>query len=83
MKTGTIFRNQNNAGVWSEYLVTALTDRMFEFNLIGTAYHVRYTLTPIDEHSSKVVYLEWVDEGEIDGPFTLGTLKKLKKIIEG
>jgi uncharacterized protein YndB with AHSA1/START domain len=79
IKLGTIYRNQNKAGTWSEYTVTDLKeDETFELTMKDSNYHVRYTHLP----NNVLEYYEWVDEGELNGPFTQDILEKLKMVVE-
>jgi len=83
IKLGSIYRNQNRQGVWSEYRVISLVeDKSFEFFKNDNNYHVRYTFKPIGNNSTGLEYFEWVENGDLEEPFTLDILQKLKKILE-
>ncbi|KKW10334.1 MAG: hypothetical protein UY49_C0026G0008 [Microgenomates group bacterium GW2011_GWC1_49_7] len=81
-KVGTIYRNQNKSGAWSEYKVIALQPTMFEFQSVTSSYHVRYTLRPITADTTELEYFEWMEEGELPEPFTLDILQKIKLALE-
>lgn len=82
-RVGTVYRNVNMHGVWSEYHVTHYEEnKVFEFVASDKNYHVRYTFTPLTDSSCKLEYFEWVAIGELEAPFTIQILEKLKEIIE-
>ncbi len=83
VKKGTVYRNQNTQGEWGEYTITDFKkNEMFEWTKSDNNYHVKYTFKPISENTTELDYYEWVDEGELDEPFTLEILQKLKSILE-
>lgn len=82
VKLGTIYKSQNEAGEWSEYIVTAFeVNKLFELTSKDGNYHVKYTHRVVDENTSEIEYLEWVDKGELKIPFTLKDLEKMKSLI--
>lgn len=82
-KIGTVYKNQDNSGVWYEYEVTNFEEnKIFELISKDTNFHVRYTCRKINEVISELEYLEWVDEGKIKTPFRQDDLNKLKFVLE-
>lgn len=83
VKLGTIYKNQDNTGLWRDLEMTEFEpNKMFVMTNRETGYNVRYTLRPLDE-GSELEYFEWMDSGELDEPFTLEPLEKLKSILGG
>lgn len=84
IKLGTVYRSQSKASSnWSEFTVSDLKqNEVFELTSKDGRYHVRYTQRPIDGNSMELEYYEWVDEGELEEPYTMGILEMLKAAIE-
>lgn len=57
-------------------------NKLVEWISSDNKFHCRYSYRPIDEKSSELEYYEWVDQGELEEPFTLTVLNKLKSVIE-
>jgi uncharacterized protein YndB with AHSA1/START domain len=82
-RLGTIYKNQNRAGEWSEYEMIAFEpNKMFIMRNRGSGYHVKYTLVPVSNDTTKLEYYEWTDDGELTDIFTMEILEKLKAILE-
>lgn len=83
IKIGSIYKNANLAGEWSEYIVSDFKENIiFELSDKNSSYKVRYTYTPISDQEMKLEYFEWMEEGELGSPLPMKPLEKLKTAIE-
>src|SRR5687768_7196039 len=84
VKLGSVYRNTSDGEKWNEYVVTEFEkDKMFTFSQKDGNYHVRYTFTPLADNACQMEYFEWVEGGELEDPFTMDILQKLKVVIGG
>jgi hypothetical protein len=82
VKLGTVYQNRGKAGPWNKYTVSAFEqDKTFEMTAADGNYHVRYVFTPLTAKSFELEYHEWVDSGELELPFTILALEKLKAAL--
>jgi len=79
---GTVYTNTDSTGNVGEYVVSAFEpNKLFELVSKDGNYHVRYTYT--DSADGAVMeYFEWMDQGELSGPFEQSVLEKLKDVME-
>ncbi len=83
IKKGTIYKLKDESGKYSEVIVLALkVGKSIEWIAKDGNYHCQYNYKAIDKNHSILEYLEWVDSGEIESPFTQDVLEKLKSVIE-
>lgn len=80
VKVGTVYRNQDQAGEWSEYTLT-----IFEPNKTFTlsqpdGKYLRYTFAEPDESTTELTY-EWMGEA-LEESALKEILEKLKRVVE-
>jgi uncharacterized membrane protein len=82
-KINTIYKNRRISGQWNYYKVIELeNNKIFTLKSLDGDYFVKYIYKKISETKTELEYIEYVERGEIEKPFTLGVLKKLKDVIE-
>lgn len=80
-KIGTTYRNLGKNEKWNEYKITEFEeDKLFTFSLSDGNYNCRYTFRPLGDNITELTYFERVEEGEIEEPFTMEILSKLKTV---
>lgn len=81
-RLGTIYRNTGDGNTWATYEITQLDPGvMFVMSRKDSNYHVRYIFAPVGD-GTELEYTEWTDDGELENPFTIEPLEKLKQVIE-
>lgn len=80
VKLGTIYRNQNRAGEWSEYKVTDFEqNKTFTFSKSDGS-RMRYAFTALDADATELEY-EWTSSNP-DKAFLEKILTNLKAVME-
>jgi len=80
VKLGSVYRNQNQAGEWSEYTLTVFEPvKTFTLTQFDGNY-LRYTFVKHDENSTELIY-EWLGD-ELEESELKEILEKLKLVIE-
>lgn len=80
VKLGTIYRNQDRTGVWTEYRLTVFEPcSTFTLTKQGGDY-LRYTFTSPSNDTTELLY-EWMGE-ELEEALLKKILTKLKVVIE-
>jgi len=82
-KIGTLYKNRGDGPDWTIYKVTEFEqNKSFTLTKQDGNYSVRYTFKHIDDNTTEIEYFEWVNEGELEEPFTKEILEKLKSVME-
>jgi hypothetical protein len=83
IKAGTVYRNQGKDGKWNTFTMTELEQYKY-FVMLGSDnnYHCKYTFRDLGDGKSELEYYEWMENGELEEPFTLDILEKLKSVVE-
>ena len=72
VKIGTIYKNVDNQGHKQELKITELVDgETFTMANLNSPYNVRYSFASKSPNATDLEYYEWVDNGELDGPFSM------------
>lgn len=84
IKIGTNYRSRSKgSNGWNEYVVIDLRqNELFELSSKDKNYHVRYSHKILNKNSMELEYYEWMDNGELEDPYTMEILEKLKTAIE-
>ncbi|NQU83446.1 MAG: hypothetical protein HQ536_01925 [Parcubacteria group bacterium] len=81
---GTVYINRGkNDKEWTEYEVIKLEkNKLFTLRKSDFNYYVEYTYRAIDDTTTELTYLEWIEDGNLEDPFDQSILSKLKSIME-
>lgn len=78
---GTVYRNRNHAGEWSEYVLAEFEPAKIFTLTTSDGRHLRYTFASIDEGATEVTY-EWIGEGNVTESLLKEILTNLKTVVE-
>jgi len=82
IKKGTIYFLTNEKSEISKVIVVNIVENKYIEWVTNSNYHCSYSLKTVNANTTELLYCEWVNKGEIDGPFTQEILDKLKEVIE-
>jgi hypothetical protein len=84
IRIGATYKNKaKSTDPWSKYTLTRyIKNKSFTMIKDKSRYHVRYRFIPVGKNATLLEYYEWVEKGELEEPFNLETLERLKSILE-
>ncbi len=83
IELGTEYKNTSDGIIWNSYKVSALApNTLFQLTSIDGNFHVRYSYKAESDTQTELEYNEWVENGEIECPFSQEPLEVLKQILE-
>ena len=81
-KLGTVVKDYDyNNNLTTFYISEFEKGKIFTFDQVDSNYHVTYKFNEVN-NGTELEYFEWVDEGELNEPFTMEPLNLLKKNVE-
>jgi hypothetical protein len=79
-KVGTVYTEYKDDKTSFNIIVSDYEENEYiEWKTEDGNYKVRYTFTPIDQHTTQ---LEYVETGDVSKPFTQEVLEKMKHVLE-
>lgn len=83
VRVGTVYKLTDKTGSISGVTVVDIKEKKkVEWVSSDGNYHCRYRLKSLSQNITELEYSEWVDKGELEGPFTKEVLSKLKNVLE-
>ncbi|MBP6925492.1 MAG: hypothetical protein KBC22_00315 [Candidatus Pacebacteria bacterium] len=83
IKIGTHYKNKDKDGNIHVYELTQFErNKVFELQSLPSHYTVKYTYAPISDIETELEYFEWVDFDELNSPFPISAMQKLKEVLE-
>ncbi len=80
---GTKYKNRGNGSDWDFYKVIEFqNNEVFTLSDLESNYHVKYTYRKINDNQTEMEYFEWMENGELNKPFTKDIFQRLKSIME-
>ncbi len=82
-KIGTRYKNCGKNADWSFYKVMEYEwCKIFTLSDLNENYHVKYTYHKLKNDQTAMEYFEWMENGELENPFTQDILDHLKSVME-
>lgn len=82
-KINTEYKNRGKNSEWDYYKVVEFEEnKLFTLKSLNGNYTVQYSYKGLKDHQTEMEYFEWVEEGNLEKPFTQAILMKLKSIME-
>ena len=83
VKVGTVYLLSNNKNETSRVIVSQIiNEEMVEWVSEDKNYHCKYTFKSFEQNITELQYNECVDKGDINRPFSIEILDKLKEVLE-
>lgn len=82
VKIGTIYKLLTEKGSFEVTVAGLKENAMVEWISNDKNFHCRYIYKNLGKDLTELEYFEWVNTGDLDEPFTIEVLQKLKIVVE-